>query len=381
MTKEDIIDFEQIYESAYKCRNGVNWKPSTKHFMLNVIEQSLIMERKCKDETWENGKPRSIRITYPKLRDGLSISFMDRVYQRSLNDNALYPIMSKSFIFDNAACQKGKGTDFARRRIKKHIRNFFAKYGLDGYILQIDIKGYYPNMRHDAVNKKFKKQLPDDIFKMVCNVLDSQYAGHVGYNPGSQMVQIAGISILDDLDHFIKEQLHEKYYIRYMDDIWILNHSREKLEQDLSVIKSKLNEIGFEVHPKKTHIEHMKRKFSFLGFDYLITESGKIIMFLNSDNIKHERKKLKKMIAKAKNGEMTKEKIDECYESWKAHASKGNAYKMLQRMDKYYKDLWGDESAKTYKKKNEYSAGKTNGIYEGGNRKTGCAYGLSGCYD
>ena len=49
---------------------------------------------------------------------------------------------------------------------------------------------------------------------MVCNVLDSQYAGHVGYNPGSQMVQIAGISILDDLDHFIKEQLHEKYYIR-----------------------------------------------------------------------------------------------------------------------------------------------------------------------
>ena len=145
-----------------------------------------------------------------------------------------------------------------------------------------------------------------------------------------------------------------------MDDIWILNHSREKLEQDLSVIESKLNEIGFEVHPKKTHIEHMKRKFSFLGFDYLITESGKIIMLLNSDNIKHERKKLKKMIAKAKNGEMTKEKIDECYESWKAHASKGNTYKMLQRMDKYYKDLWGDESAKTYKKKNEYSTGKAN---------------------
>ena len=36
-----------------------------------------------------------------------------------------------------------------------------------------------------------------------------------------------------------------------MDDIWILNLSREKLEQYLSVIESKLNEIGFEVHPKK----------------------------------------------------------------------------------------------------------------------------------
>ena len=39
-------------------------------------------------------------------------------------------------------------------------------------------------------------------------------------------------------------------------------------------------------------------------------------------------------------GERTKEKIDECYQSWKAHAEKGNSAKLLARMDVYYKSLW-----------------------------------------
>ena len=63
-------------------------------------------------------------------------------------------------------------------------------------------------------------------------------------------------------------------------------------------------------------------------------------MTLNSKNVKHERKKLKKLVGLVKKGKRTKEKVDECYESWKNHASKGDSYKLLQRMDRYYRDLW-----------------------------------------
>ena len=41
-----------------------------------------------------------------------------------------------------------------------------------------------------------------------------------------------------------------------------------------------------------------------------------------------------------KKGYIKKEKVHECYKSWKAHASKGNSFKLIQRMDKFYKDLW-----------------------------------------
>lgn len=45
------------------------------------------------------------------------------------------------------------------------------------------------------------------------------------------------------------------------------------------------------------------------------------------------------MVAKTKRGGMERSKVDECYRSWKNHASKGNSYMLLRRMDKYYKEL------------------------------------------
>lgn len=337
---EKIIDFDALWVSAMKCKCGVMWKPSTKHYNLNAVEGTHRMARKLEEGTWKNGKPKPIKILYPKKRDGLSISFRDRVYQRSINDNVLYPTVQRSFIIDNCACQKGKGIDYARKRLKKHLWNHYCHHGADGYILQIDIKGYYPNMRHDAVRAKFRRYLDDDVYEVVCDVLDTQYVGDIGYNPGSQMVQIAGISLLDDLDHYCKERLHVKHYMRYMDDILVIHHDKESLAGILEEIRAKLAEIGFEVHDKKTHITPLSKGFTYLGFEYRITETGKVLMALNSANIKHERRKLRKMVRLAKEGRITREKVDECYTSWKANASKGNSYKLLKRMDEYYMSLW-----------------------------------------
>lgn len=297
------------------------------------------MERKFREDKWKNGKPKEIRITYPKPRDGLSISFEDRIYQRSINDLVLYPNATRSFVYSNCACQKGKGTDFARKLVKKYLRRHFINYGLDGYVLQIDVSGYYPNMRHEEVEKVFRKCLNDIDYEMVCDVLNTQYEGDVGYNPGSQMVQIAGISLLSSIDHFIKEVLGIKHYIRYMDDFFLLHKSKKHLEYCLNKIESKLNNIGFSVHPKKTHIRPLKDGFLFLGFHYHITNTGKIIMTLNSENVKHEKKKLYRQAQLLKKDEITQDKIDDCFESWANNASKGNSYKLVKRTQKYLKKV------------------------------------------
>lgn len=39
-------------------------------------------------------------------------------------------------------------------------------------------------------------------------------------------------------------------------------------------------------------------------------------------------------------GEMTKEEIDASLHSWKSRAELGNTYKLLQRIDAYYANLW-----------------------------------------
>ena len=66
-------------------------------------------------------------------------------------------------------------------------------------------------------------------------------------------------------------------------------------------------------------------------------------MMVRSENVKRERKKLRRLVAKSKRGCLPREKVDESYAAWRNHASKGNSYRLLQRMDAYYLDLWGEK--------------------------------------
>lgn len=332
-------------DSMLRCQCNVRWKPSVKNFIIDAPAEVLKLSDALSSGSWKNSDPIKIIIPYPKRREGLSIPFKDRIYQRSINDNILYPEMTRHFVIGNCACQKGKGTKFARDLAKKYLHRHYVNHGTEGYVLQIDVKGYYPNMRHDVVYEQFKRYLSEDIFDMVYDVLSHQYAGDVGYNPGSQMVQIAGISVLNDLDHKIKERYYAKSYIRYMDDILIIERDKYKLEEMLKKISADLRELGFEPHPKKTVIKPLSEGFMFLGFKYQFTDTGKILMFVDPQNVKHEKLKLRRMVAKCKRGEMSRDKVDVCYECWKAHVREGTSYKLLQKMDKYYKDLWQDKEA------------------------------------
>lgn len=195
-------------------------------------------------------------------------------------------------------------------------------------------------MSHKVVRDCFYKVIKGWSYEQALMVLDGQYDGEIGYYPGSQMIQLAGIGILNSIDHYIKEQLRIKYYIRYMDDFILIHYDKEYLTECMVKLGIKLQQLGCQFNTKKTGITPLSDGLLFLGFHFSLTETGKVLMQLNPQNVKNERRKLRKMVKLAKNGRLTKEKVDECYCSWKNHASKGNSYKLLKRMDLYYEGLW-----------------------------------------
>lgn len=344
---EKIIGFDALYDSMFKCKRGVMWKDSVVSYVLNGIEHTLKLEKELHNGKYKSRPPKYFVITSPKKREIISVTFRDRVFQRSQNDNVIYPLIVKSFIWDNMACQRDKGTDRARERLKCFMQRSWRKYSTKTYVLQIDVRGYYPHMRHDVALRKFAKSLPSKVVEMIKTTFREQYKGEIGFNPGSQLIQIAGISVLDDLDHYIKEVLHIKYFIRYMDDLILIHDDKEHLQYCKVKIGEKLNSIGFEYNPVKTKIYPVTKGIMFLGFTFKLTDTGKVLMLLNSKNVKNERRKLRHLVALAKLGERTKTKVDECYRAWRNHASKGNCFNLLQRMDKFYKDLWGDKNGTT----------------------------------
>lgn len=343
MDYNEIISFESLYKSVQKCRKGVSWKDSVMSFCLNGVERTMVLEQELQNGTYRPRPTRSFRITAPKPRDIISVAFRDRVYQRSLNDYALYPAMTQSFIYDNWACQQGKDPLAARKRFEKLLRRYYQVNGFNGYVAQFDIKGYYPHMRHDVAERNFREKLPRDIAEAAIRIMRQQYPGEVGYNPGSQMIQIAGISMLDKLDHCIKERLRMKTYIRYMDDFILVHPSEAYLKQCAAFIKDALGEIGLELHPTKTRIFPLENGVMFLGFRFRLTDTGKVVRTINPQNVKAERKKLVRLVAKCKRGEVSHFAVDQSYQGWRAHASYGDNYKLLLKMDEFYQSLWRDE--------------------------------------
>ena len=76
---------------------------------------------------------------------------------------------------------------------------------------------------------KEKKSL-DVIFK----IIDSDEAG---LSIGNMSSQVLAIFYLNDLDHYIKEVLKIKYYVRYQDDFLLFHQSKEYLKYCFEQIK------------------------------------------------------------------------------------------------------------------------------------------------
>lgn len=350
---ESVIGFDALYQSMYRCRKNVAWKDSVAHYCLNGIEETMKLEKQLHDGGYKARPQKKIQITHPKPREAVSIAFRDRVYQRSLNDNIIYPAMSRSFAKENAACQKGRGTDYARDMLDRYLHEVYRKHGLSAYVLQCDIKGYYPSMSHAVAERCFKRYLPPVIYQRTEEVLRKQYDGDVGYSPGSQMIQIAGISVLSPMDHYIKERLRVRWYLRYMDDFILIHPDRERLEECREEIERYLAGIGLILHPTKTRIYPIKKGIKLLGFTHRLTATGKVIRLIDPKNVKAERKKLYRMVQKAKRGELTRKKVDECFRAWKAHAHLGNCHKLIHRMNLYYTSLWKEVQKNDHRKQTQ----------------------------
>jgi len=80
---------------------------------------------------------------------------------------------------------------------------------------------------------------------------------------------------LSVVDHFIKEQLKVKHYIRYMDDMILLFKDQKKAHEAYDKIEKKLHDIGLELNPKSA-LGSTSGIMQFLKVDFTLTDTGKV---------------------------------------------------------------------------------------------------------
>lgn len=202
----------------------------------------------------------------------------------------------------------GQGCPRENVEARRHLQDM-AVAGLRA--LLVDVSGYYPNMRHDVATSCLARRLDPWSLSLAGQILDVQGSGDVGYDPGSQLVQLVGISVLSPLDHMVKERLRARRYVRYMDDMVLVLPTREEAERALSAITVELARIGYETNRRKTRVQPLSEPVPFLGFTFLLRPTGYVLVRMRSERVRDARRRLRRVAEAAAAGRVSAGKADE----------------------------------------------------------------------
>lgn len=271
LTIEELTTMEKLNDAFYKASKASKWKPATQRYHAKLLLNNLELQEDLRNGTYKTEQTINFHICERgKKRYIESPTIRDRVVQKVLMEYVLLPNLRKPLIYDNYASLKGRGTTFARKRIDVLLHKYIRRHGPEGYVLQIDIKQYFPSIDHTVLKEMLHKQIHEspEIMNLIDYVVDGSSGSDKGLNLGSEAPQIFAIYYLSPVDTYVKTVRGMKYYGRYMDDIFVLSDSKEELKDLLEGIKEQLAKLKLEVNEKKTHITKLSKGFTFLQVKY-----------------------------------------------------------------------------------------------------------------
>lgn len=360
-----VITTKNYIDALRICNRGVSYKNSVQKYNLYSI-----MNITDTINTIKSGKvPKVGHIHQVAIRERgkeriiTPIKIDDRITQRVICDNTLVPLIAPKLIYDNGASMKGKGTDFARNRINEHIEKAKREFGNEFYALVFDFKGFFDSIPHSCCYNVLDDLLEDKQLRdLVIGIIESYQLQEINlikdeaerekelarlYNHerigiclGSQISQLMALVVPNAFDHYIKDTLRIKHYVRYMDDGVILHSDKEYLIHVKELLSNIASKYGLRFNDKKTMLVKMSKGFVFLKVHYRVIKNGKTIKTLVRSGTVRMRRKLKKYRRKVDEGEMTLDDVYSSMQSWLNHAMIAKSYHTRKSMLKLYDDLF-----------------------------------------
>lgn len=338
-----IVNFENLLQASHQAQKGKRFRDNVLQFNEHLEENLLNLQAELANKTYQPSPYHTFRIYDPKPRLISAAPYRDRVVHHALC-NIIVPLVEKSFIHDSYANRKGYGTHRALRRFTEFARS-------SRYVLQCDIKKYFPSIDHEILKEQIRQKIKckDTLWLIETIINNSNEQEPVNdYFPGddlfNRVLRRKGLPIgnltsqifcnwmLNSFDHFVKEELKVHKYLRYVDDFDLFSDDRRFLESAQIAIEDYLNSLRLKLHPVKTQLIETQYGANFVGFRVL-PERIKV----RNDNLRRSRQRLKQMQEDYKYGQISLEKLIERLQSWEAHLKHGDTYQLRRKIF----DYWG----------------------------------------
>ena len=285
-------NFNEIVKAYYDCRKNKRNKYGNVIFELDLTNNLKSLYDDLISGNYKIGQSVCFIVTYPKPREVWAADFRDRIVHHILY-NRIAPQYIKGFSAASCACIPERGTHYGVKRLDKVIRRASDNWNRKAYYLKMDLANFFMSIDKPILKSILFKRGYDEWTNWIIETIidhdpttDYRYNGNpdliklipphkslIGGDPNnglpignlsSQFFANIYMDIMDKLvDHFIKPS----GYVRYVDDMLLIDANKNKLIAARDLIKSHAKkELNVLFNPKKTILQPVDRGVDFVGY-------------------------------------------------------------------------------------------------------------------
>jgi retron-type reverse transcriptase len=329
---DQVCSFENIEAAAREALHGKRAKMAGARFFADWEREAVRLARELREGSYRPGKYFYFTITDPKERVVAAAPFRDRVVHHALV-RVIEPMFEPRFIEDSFACRKGKGTHAGMRRALEFAKRF-------PWAIKCDIRRYFSSIDQRILREQIARVVGD---REVLGLIDLILASHVGrtethWPEGGELFDAVkcpkGLPIgnltsqffanihLDGFDHFVKQTMRAKGYVRYVDDILIFGGSREEVRERGEAARKFLHGLRLEIHPDKYRVLRCASGVDFCGF--VVHADGRVKV--REASVRRFKRRFRRMQWEVRGGKIEAADLTCSVRAWVAHAKHAQSW-------------------------------------------------------
>lgn len=318
---ERVYDFSHLYRSYRKALKGSGKTRESMAFTFALESELLALSHSLKEGIYQPAPYRYFTIYDPKEREIAVAQFRDRVVHHAVV-SVLEPIYECVFVYDSYATRKGKGVHVARAR----AQYFLKRYDWYG---KADIHQYFASVDHKVLLGLLARKVKDRAFLgLVERILTNGGEHGKGLPVGNLTSQFFANVYLNPFDHYVKEVLKVKGYVRYMDDFVWLAYGKKRIKEVLKHVEHYLRqELLLVLKPTATLINRRLHGLPFLGARIFPS-----LMRIRRENLRRLLQRLHRKEWEFRQGKLSEDQFIASMNSYYAYWDSFDSYRLRQRL-------------------------------------------------
>lgn len=261
---EKMCDLSLIRYAIRKAAQGKTYKHYIRKVLQNEEAYALRIQEMLVNESVKLSPNRQITIydrscskeriiTVPKF-------FPDQILHWVVM-LIIEPIITKGMYRFNCGSVPTRGGMEAKRYVERALKDEKIRY-----VTKLDISKFFNSVKPKYLMAMFRNKIKDEkVLRLINAILKN---GGDCLPIGYYTSQWFSNFFLEGFDHYVKEELKIRKYVRYVDDMVLLDTNKRKLHKAIARMDEYLHKIGLKLKRNYQVWKVGSRPIDFVGFRF-----------------------------------------------------------------------------------------------------------------